>query len=112
MSGFAPLRACRGRVPYPLWACVSFLRAHGLDRESLLRIPGDAARADGIVSRLASGERLDLARCLGTSSCAVDIVSTVLKRYLEAIPEPLVPPAAVGELQNAAEVCGELDDFE
>eukprot|EP01114_Cavostelium_apophysatum_P014853 TRINITY_DN3948_c0_g1_i2.p1 TRINITY_DN3948_c0_g1~~TRINITY_DN3948_c0_g1_i2.p1 ORF type:complete len:336 (+),score=51.18 TRINITY_DN3948_c0_g1_i2:271-1278(+) len=75
-----------GMVPM-FQQCIAFLKANGLEEEGLFRVSGSFSDIEHLRKAFESGKNLEIT----DTSVGVHAVSSLLKKFLRELPEPLIP---------------------
>ncbi|EIE88457.1 hypothetical protein G6F46_007272 [Rhizopus delemar] len=87
-----------GFIPIIVAKCGSFLKDQGLYTEGVFRVSGSAKRIGGLQQIFSTAP--DYGRSLDWQGYSVHDAATVLRRYLNYLPEPVIVPRLYQEFQE------------
>ncbi|KAG2227214.1 hypothetical protein INT45_008458 [Circinella minor] len=88
-----------GIIPLVVAKCGSFLKAHGLQTEGIFRISGNTRRVN-ILQTLFDNPKESYGLNLNWLGYTIHDASTALRRYLNKLPEPVIPHAFYKDFRN------------
>ncbi|KAI9252931.1 Rho GTPase activation protein [Phascolomyces articulosus] len=88
-----------GIIPLVVAKCGSFLKAHGLQTEGIFRISGNTRRVN-ILQALFDNPKESYGLNLNWLGYTIHDASTALRRYLNKLPEPVIPHAFYKDFRN------------
>ncbi|XP_071953538.1 rho GTPase-activating protein 24-like isoform X3 [Antedon mediterranea] len=93
-------------IPYVVETCVDYLRKNGLTEEGIFRLNGRAGLVQELQDAFDCGQRPNL------DNFEVDVhtVASLLKRYFQMLPEPVVPWAHYKFFENAIRTLFQNED--
>lgn len=90
-----------GHVPVIIAKCSVYLKQKALDVEGIFRVPGSSRRIKQLQVEFNSPPRFG--KDMGWEGYTVHDAANLLRRYLNTLPEPIIPLASVNEFRDLLE---------